>query len=292
MFNEDQWVADCARFSSCREGIEFMKRTRARAGIDCGLAQLASAFENRIVVDRVDGARMKIARAVRRHLKPALGGIAALLMFSCSDEDAANTAPPAQGAPRTIYDVLELINELPHPVQLPDFLESLERPLALNANFNTQSAQPALGKNNPRIFIIMGKSFSMSLVPGAEPTLEFGERDASTLRSVKGELHFPVEGQLAPEDAFVRLAPDDSTGLTLDQGTLCGTCHNNEAPAPDYPFRGAFASDILKPTPFFAVDVGAIRRERDACDSALEPERCSVLEAIFDHGDVVQTAFL
>jgi hypothetical protein len=234
-------------------------------------------------------------------LKPALGGIAALLLLHCSGEDATNTAQPAQGgassqgtaeAPGTIYDVLALINDLPHPVQLPDFLESLPRPLALNANFNTQSAQPALGKRSPRIFIIIGKSFSMSLVPGAEPTLEFGERDASGLRSVKGELHFPVEEQLVPEDAFARLAPDESTGLTLEQATLCGTCHNNEAPALDYPFRGAFSSEILKPTPFFAVDVAAMRGEGDACDPALEPERCAVFQAIFDHGDVVQTAFL
>jgi hypothetical protein len=276
-----------------------MKRVNTRASVDGWLAQ--SASENRMVVNLVEGARREMARAARRLLKPALGGVAALLLLHCSEDDATNTEPPAPGgassegtaeAPRTIYDVLELINELPHPVQLTDFLESLPRPLALNANFNTQSAQPALGKRSPRIFIIIGKSFSMSLVPGAAPNLEFGERDASGLRSVKGELHFPVEDQLTPEDAFVRLAPEESTGLTLDQATLCATCHNNEAPALDYPFRGAFSSEILKPTPFFAVDVAAMRRERDACDPAMEPERCSVFQAIFDHGDVVQTTFL
>ena len=132
----------------------------------------------------------------------------------------------------------------------------------------------------------------MSFVPGADPTLDFGERNASEPGfSVKGELHFPIEDQLVPEDAFARLAPDAATGRTLDQATKCGVCHDNEKPAPDYPLLGAFTSAIVKPSSFFAVDVAAIRRERDSCDSALEPGRCAVLQAIFDHGDVVQTAF-
>jgi hypothetical protein len=243
-----------------------------------------------------------------RHLKAALGGMA-LLMLSCSDENGTNTGPAAeagssnqgeagssnQGAsenPRTIYEMLDLINGLPHPVQLPHLLESLDRPLSLNANFNTQSAQPALGKRSPRIFVILNESLRMSFVPGADPTLEFGERNASDPEfSVKAELHFPIEDQLVPEDAFARLAPDAATGRTLEQATRCGVCHDNEKPAPDYPFLGAFASAIVRPSSFFAVDVAAIRRERDTCDSALEPERCSLLQAIFDHGDVVQTTF-
>jgi hypothetical protein len=108
---------------------------------------------------------------------------------------------------------------------------------------------------------------------------------------VKGELHFPVEEQLVPEDAFARLAPDAASGRTLEQATRCGVCHDNEKATPDYPLLGAFTSAIVKPSSFFAVDVAAIRRERDSCDSALEPERCAVLQALFDHGDVVQTAF-
>jgi hypothetical protein len=266
------------------------------------------------------------------NLRPFLGGITAppvlscaallvlsctaLLTLGCAAENNANTTQPGDGGaspggatssnhsagcspskgttgnPKSIYEVLDLINALPRPVTLPCFLESLDRPLALNANFNTQSAQPAMGKRSPRIFVLVNESLSMSLVPGAEAqTLEFGERDASGANSVKGELHFPVEGQLVPDDAFSGLSPDESTGLTLDQGTSCGVCHNNEATSANYPFRGAFASAIVKPAPFFAVKVEAIQQERDACDSAEEPERCAVLEALFDHGEVVQAEF-
>ena len=247
-------------------------------------------------------------RQLGRHLKPVLGGFA-LLMLSCSEANSTNTSPTAragssnqgeagssnQGAlknPRTIYEMLDFINELPHPVQLPHLLESLSRPLALNANFNTQSAQPALGKRSPRIFVILNESLSMSFVPGADPTLEFGERNASEPGlSVKAELHFPIEDQLLPADAFTRLAPEAATGLTLDQATRCGVCHAKEKPASDYLVQGAFTSAIVKPSSFFAVDVAAIKRERDTCDAVSEPERCAVLHAIFDHGDVVQKAF-
>jgi hypothetical protein len=268
--------------------------------------------------------RRLVGRPVRlvRRVQPALAGLA-LLMLSCSEEIATTSSnqgqagsstqggeagadgaagSSAQGSaggsspqganPRTIYELLARINELPRPVELPHFLESLQRPLALNSTSNTQSAQPALGKRSPRIFIILNESLSLSLVPGAEPTLEFGERNAGTPGfSVKGELHFPVEEQLVPEDAFARLAPDAASGRTLEQATRCGVCHDNEKATPDYPQLGAFTSAIVKPSSFFAVDVAAIRRERDGCDSALEPERCAVLQALFDHGDVVQAAF-
>jgi len=279
-------------------------------------------------VDVIAGARLEIAKTGRRSLKPALGGIAALLMLSCSEDSTSTTQPAAGGSPadtagspadtagspadtaggssnngarcspakgttgnpKTIYEAVNLINGLPHPVDFPCMLESLDRPLSLNANFNTQSAQPAQGKRSPRIFIILNESLSVSLIPGGT-TLEFGERDAGGTTSVKAELHFPVEDQLLPEEAFSRLSPAENTGLTLDQASSCGVCHDNEEPAPDYPFRGAFRSARVRPQSFFAVDVTAIRQERDTCDSASEPERCAMLKALFDHGDVVQTAF-
>ena len=243
-----------------------------------------------------------------KRVEARFGAISTALMLACSDvqtslQDAGaaeehtsggrNCSPTnmTTGSPETINDLLELVNGLPHPVELPCLIESLDRPIAINSNFNTQSAQPAMGRRSPRIFIITSESFAMSLVPGGQSTLEFGERSADGLTSVKGELHFPIEGPLNPEDAFARLAPDEATGLTLDQATKCGVCHDHERRAPDYPSRGAFASAVLRPAPFFAVELAAIKREHDACDSEMEPQRCSELQAIFERGEVVQAGF-
>jgi hypothetical protein len=194
------------------------------------------------------------------------------------------------GNPKTVYELLDLLNGLPHPVELSCFLESLDRPLAFNANSNVQSAQPAAGKRNPRVFLILNESLSVSIVPTAD-TLEFGQRGEEAGFSLKGEIHFPVQGQLTPEDAFSRLSPNAATGLSLDQATSCGVCHDHERPSVDYPFRGAFISARVKPQSIFGVDVAYIKKETDACDAEAEPVRCAVLHALFDHGSVVQTAF-
>jgi hypothetical protein len=248
--------------------------------------------------------------AIGRRLKAACRGAIVVLLLGCSDEEGATAPQPATGGtsnegrrcspaegtsgnPKTIREALDLINGLPQPVDFPCFLESLDRPLSINATSNTQSAQPARGKRSPRIFIVLNESLSMSFVPAVvASTLEFGERKADDPGfSVKAEVHFPIEDQLVPEDAFSRLAPDPSTGRTLEQATLCGVCHDNEKPTPDYPILGAFASAIVRPTPFFAVDAATLRKEVDTCDAATEPERCAMLHALFGHGNVVQTAF-
>src|SRR5688500_14114777 len=85
-----------------------------------------------------------------RLLKAAFGGAIVVLMLGCSEEEEA-TSPqsatggssngrgrcsPAEGTsgnPRTIREALDLINGLPHPVDFPCFLESLDRPLSINA---------------------------------------------------------------------------------------------------------------------------------------------------------------
>lgn len=197
----------------------------------------------------------------------------------------------ATGSPRTIHEALHLINSLPHPVDLPCFLESLDRPLSVNATANTQSAQPAQGKRSPRVFLLLNDSLRISVVPGGD-TLEFGEVDqADPTFSVKGEVHFPVEGDLSPEDAFSRLTPAASTGLTLDEGTSCGLCHDNERSSPDYPIRGAFASAIVRPQPFFAVSVDSLEQETQDCDAAAEPARCAALRVLFEPGDAIDSPF-
>lgn len=194
-------------------------------------------------------------------------------------------APKGTGSPTTIADVVDLINALPHPVDFECFLESLDRPLGIFATSNVQSAQPAEGKRSPRIFLMIDE-FSMSLVPGTGGTLEVGERDESGTRSVKGEVHFPVESELELEDAFTRITFDSAT-----KQSNCGVCHDSEELSAKYPFPTAFLNTVLIPQPFFAVDVSSIRGEYDACDANKEPERCAMLQGLFGHGEVAQKAF-
>jgi len=236
----------------------------------------------------------------------AVAAVLALLALNCSGSGSSSTTstnPPAQntnaddrrctppsgvsGNPKTINEMLELLNALPRPVHLPCLLESLDRPLALNATSSINSVQPALGKRSPRTFLILNDALSMSVVPG-EPTLEFGEYDAEGLTSVKGELLFPIEDELTIQDAFERLRPEPETGLLAGQTTRCGKCHASETSHPDYPVELAFSSVVLKAPAFFAVDVAALKEEHLACEPASEPERCALLDALFDHGDVVQ----
>src|SRR4051794_26926429 len=58
-------------------------------------------------------------------------------------------------SPQTIADVVELLNAMPKPVSLPCFLSTLARPLEVHATLSVTSAQPAVGKRSPRIFIFL-----------------------------------------------------------------------------------------------------------------------------------------
>ena len=40
----------------------------------------------------------------------------------------------------------------------------------------------------------------------------------------------------------------------------------------------------------FQVGVDVLRAEAEGCDGQLEPERCGMLNALFDHGEVRQSA--
>ena len=78
--------------------------------------------------------------------------------------------------PRTIEDVIRLLNEMPKPVSVACLIDVLERPLHVNATSNPFSGQPATSSKSPRIFLFLGKSLLVSVVPtgaGAE-VVEFG----------------------------------------------------------------------------------------------------------------------
>ncbi|UJR81524.1 hypothetical protein [Sandaracinus amylolyticus] len=201
--------------------------------------------------------------------------------------DAADAAMPERrcvapagvsGSPRTIADVVALIDALPPPVTIPCVLESLDRPLYVEATSSRLSAQPAVGERSPRIFLFFG-DLVISVVPeglGA-PLLEMSEF-VDTTRSRKAELAFPVSLPLS------EAAPYERLGST---GTLCGGCHGREVR--DEIIAGAFVSLALRPHDEHLVAIDRVRSEWLACRA--EDERCAMLDALFGRGAVVHQGF-
>jgi hypothetical protein len=186
------------------------------------------------------------------------------------------------GAPRTIGEAVAFINALPRPLTLDCVLERLERPLALAATRSVVSLQPAAGERSPRLFLFAGDLFMSVAVDGhGVDLLEFGELVGAG-RSIKAEIKFPVEGELALEAPFSRIY--DGVG-----GTNCAICHRGESAAPEYPL--AFASDALRFPDAEAVPLADLRREYERCDPLAEPARCARLTAVFGHGPVEPGAF-
>lgn len=180
-------------------------------------------------------------------------------------------------APRTILEVAALANALPHPLTLTCFLESLDRPLEVNLALSTVSLQPAPTRRSPRIFLFSGDVI-LSLVPAGtgKDLLEMGQL-VSADRSVKAELKFPLEGQVAPDEPFAH--------VLSDAGTTCRFCHPTETHAPEIS-PSAYVSGAFSPLSRAQIDLPTLQEERAACDPAAEPERCAFLRALFDHGEV------
>lgn len=190
--------------------------------------------------------------------------------------------PPAgvSGSPRNLNEVVALLNALPRPTSLPCFLQALERPLQVYMTESDQSLQPSPGPRSPRTFIV-NQPLVMSVVfeGSARATLEIGYRTAET-RSIKTELTFP----LRKEVTFANLFDEVRDG----QVTRCSACHTSETEIFNAEIQAdAFESDIYPPFEVYEVDVESLRTENTSCDAAAEPERCELLSALFDYGDVV-----
>ena len=185
------------------------------------------------------------------------------------------------GNPQNIEEMVALINSFPKPVSLPCVLESLDRPITLTASANTFSAQPAYGPNNPRIFIERG-DLTLAVVTKGEgrALLEFGHNQTET-RSLKAELHFPIETEVAPDAPYTRVLDD--------RGTSCAFCHFNETLDTNIDFAEAYVSEIIELLPFDVVELDYLVWSFENCDRELEPDRCAMFDSIFAHGEVRET---
>jgi hypothetical protein len=190
-------------------------------------------------------------------------------------------APGTTASPSSIADTVDLVNGLPKPVSLACFLEALERPLRLVATRSFFSAQPAMGSRSPRIFLFMD-GIIQSIVPegSARNLLEMGQA-TSPGSSIKAELEFPIAESITLATAFER--------LPLNDITTCAVCHNGHVPA--LGIDGAFESEVLRPADQELVPLADLEDEARNCDAELEPERCAMLGALFQHGEVVPAEF-
>jgi hypothetical protein len=190
-------------------------------------------------------------------------------------------APGTTGRASSIADTVALVNGLPKPVSLSCFLEALERPLRLVATRSLFSAQPAVGSRSPRIFLFRD-GIIHSIVPegSARNLLEMGEATNPGF-SIKAELEFPITKNITLATAFERLPFNDIT--------TCGVCHNGRLPV--WGIEGAFESEVLRPADEELVPLTVLEDEARSCDAQLEPERCALLGALFQHGEVIPTEF-
>lgn len=187
-------------------------------------------------------------------------------------------------APRSIPEVVALLNELPKPVTLPCFLEQLERPLGMQATRSVFSAQPADGVRSPRLFLFF-EPLIMSIVPSGvgSALLEFGEKRSETT-SLKGELEFPILEPLGPEAPFEQVMFDETV-------TSCSFCHRDEQPDPLTIDARGFVSQALRPRPNDRLSITGLYAEHAACDATLEPERCALLEALLAGDAILEREF-
>lgn len=193
--------------------------------------------------------------------------------------------PPGYSrSPRSIAEVVALVNAMPKPLTLACFVETLARPLAVNATRSTLSLQPSMGDRSPRLFLFVDPLI-LSVVPEGDGSvlLEFGELRSES-RSLKGEIHFPVESTLSPAVPFERV-------MYADNLSNCSFCHGEATQAEDITFTQAFVSTALRPQAYSRVSLSNVLIEHERCDVSREPERCALLKAIFAQGQVVEREF-
>ncbi len=189
-------------------------------------------------------------------------------------------------SPRDSQEAVALLNALPKPTSVACFVESLARPLAIQATNSIFSAQPALSNASPRVFIKLSQGWISMVVDGdSSYLLEFGDiMPDDPLRSLKGELQLPLEAAVTPSAPYDRV-------MFNDTNTSCGFCHYDERRAENLPFPTAFASIAFRPRPDSLVSVDSLRTEHQICDWQKQPYRCDMLSAIFGGGEVLELPF-
>lgn len=201
-----------------------------------------------------------------------------------SEKSVKCAAPPGiSGRPATIEEVVSLINSLPKPVTVRCFLESLDRPLNVSLTNSQMSAQPAAGNRSPRIFILNSKLY-MSVVPEGvgRDFLELSYQTSAT-KSIKAEIEFPILEPLSKSQPY--------NNVIFRSGTNCSSCHRSEKQVGTIDGTPLFESWAYQPDKETLVELKQFKNDLKVCNFDKEPERCEIIRALLDNGEVNSTAF-
>ncbi len=191
-----------------------------------------------------------------------------------------DSCSPATGSIASISSLIRHLNALTKPVAMDCFVRSLPRPLRLQATASVISVQPAISREQPRIFLESDGLF-LSLVPG-EQALEIGETWQRKY-SIKGELQFPITEDLSDNAAFVGVGP------LFGHKTRCGgPCHGETREYANVGGTTVYASQIVRPNPDLRVPIDELKTVLSGCSPS---EACSTFEALFKESDPVPYEF-
>lgn len=186
--------------------------------------------------------------------------------------------PNATGSPRSIEQVVDLINSMPKPVSVACFVQSLDPPLRVFASRSVASLQLSTGPKDPRWFI-----FSLPLImsvtsdgPGAD-LLEMGVLEPGNRRTLMGELRMPIRGEIEHALPYDR--------IRQGVGTTCGFfCHQDEVRDAGVPFTEAFVSKSIRASADSEVTLEFLRGVLAQCKTPTASARCELLHALLVSG--------
>jgi len=177
-------------------------------------------------------------------------------------------------APTDIESAVAHFADLPAPVDAACVVHSLARPLSVVASASVSSAQPAVGSEQPRIFIQSGPlTLALATAGDGAELLEFGEV-YDDQRTRKAELVLPLSAP-SVDDPFERVAHDT-------YGTTCAVCHDLQE---DHPVRGT-VSRAIRPESTTLLSISELADLPRDCGSV----GCELMDALLS-GPLVEGAF-
>ena len=188
------------------------------------------------------------------------------------------------GSPQNINQAIDLINALPKPVTIPCFTQALNRPLRVNATSSILSVQPAVGAENPRLFIFFNQ-LVISVAPAGDgkDLMEFSFMYSDT-HSLKGEITFPITNTVSYSAPF--------TQVDTDGQSSCSGCHINEVQDTNVVGTTAYSSIALKPDANRNVSLNSFYQQSYLCDFNNDQSyRCQMIRSLFENGSLIEASF-